>query len=208
LRFDPKGLLTPRVFDPKGLIADNFTQNQIPYSLIGALASGLYGIPRYTADIDLLTEGRCWSLICPIIERLGYTCYQKTESFAQFDSELGVLGKIDFMFVSTPDGKDILQRSVLVRDELMGNHPIIQPTDYIILKLMAIANNPERGPKDEADIFEVLKLYKKHLIPKNLGPLDMDRIYLFADKFGQKMQVQKYFEKVFDVSDKPGSFKL
>lgn len=161
---------------------------------------GLYGLPRYTADIDLLTEGRCWGLISSIMERLGYTCYQKTESFAQFDSEFGVLGQIDFMFVNTADGKEILQRSVLVNDELMGNNLIIQPSDYIVLKLMAIANNPDRSPKDDADIFEVLKLYKNKLIPKHFSPLDMDRIFLFADRFGQRMRIQELVEKLFDGS--------
>jgi len=39
------------------IVADNLTQEQIPYSLIGALALGLYGLPRFTADIALLTEG-------------------------------------------------------------------------------------------------------------------------------------------------------
>ncbi len=92
------------------IISDNLTQEHISYSLIGALPLSLYGLPRFTADIDLLTEGRFWSRISPIMKKLGYTCYQKTESFAQFDSEMGVLGKIDFMFVGTPEGKDILKR--------------------------------------------------------------------------------------------------
>lgn len=189
-------------------IADNLTRGQIPYSLIGALALGLYGLPRFTGDIDLLTEGRYWTLISPIMEKLGYTCYQKTGSFAQFDSELGVLGKIDFMFVTTPDGKDILKRSIIMRDELLGIHPVIQPTDYLILKLMAIANNPDRSPKDEADILDVLKLYKNDLIPKNFKAPAKNRVYLFADRFGLRIKIEKYFGKVFDVSDKPGGFQL
>ncbi len=190
------------------IITDNLAKDQIPYSLIGALALGLYGLPRFTADIDLLTEGRYWTLISPIMEKLGYTCYQKTGSFAQFDSELGVLGKIDFMFVNTPDGKDILKRSIIVRDELFGIHPVIQPTDYIILKLMAIANNPDRSPKDEGDILDVLKLYKNDLIPKNFKALDRERIYIFADRFGLRIKMEKYFGNVFDVSDKPGGFQF
>ncbi len=88
----------------------------------------------------------------------------------------------------------------LVNDELMGNNLVIQPSDYIVLKLMAIANNPDRSPKDDADIFEVLKLYKKKLIPKHFSPLDMDRIFLFADRFGQRMRIQELVKKLFDDS--------
>jgi len=190
------------------IVADNLTKEQIPYSLIGALALGLYGLPRFTADIDLLTEDRFWSKISQIMERLGYTCYQKTESFAQFDSEMGVLGKIDFMFVDTPEGKEILKRSIIAGDELFGTHPVIQPTDYIVLKLMAIANNPNRSQKDEGDILEVLNLYKNRLISGNFESLNKKRIYLFAKKFGQKEKIQRYFDIISGSFDKPGKIGL
>ena len=190
------------------IITDNLMQEQIPCSLIGALALGLYGLPRFTADIDLLVEGRFWSRISLIMEKLGYTCYQKTDSFAQFDSEMGVLGKIDFMFVNTSEGKDILKRSIITGDELIGTYPVIQPTDYIILKLMAIANNPDRSQKDEGDILAIMNLYKNRLISEDFEPLDMDRVYLFAEKFGQKEKAQRYFDEIFGVSDKPGNFGL
>ena len=190
------------------IITDNLTQEHIPYSLIGALTLSLYGLPRFTADIDLLTEARFWSRLSPIMKKLGYTCYQKTKSFAQFDSEMGVLGKIDFMFVSTPEGEDMLKKSILANDELIGTYHVIQPTDYIILKLMAIANNPGRSQKDEGDILAVMNLYKNRLIPENFEPLDMDRVYLFAEKFSQKEKAQRYFDEIFGVSDKPGKLKL
>ncbi len=183
-------------------------KEQIQYSLIGALALSLYGLPKFTADIDLLTEGRFRPLISSMMERLGYTCFQKTKSFAQFDSELGVLGKIDFMFVSTADGQDILERSVLVKDELLGDHPVIQPTDFIILKLMAIANNPERISKDEGDILDVLKVYEKGLIHEAFGKLDKGRIYLFAERFGQRERVDSLLEKISSDPSKPGKFEL
>ena len=142
------------------IVADNLKEKDIPYSLIGAFALNSYGLPKYTSDLDLLTEGRFWSEISAIMERLGYTCFQKTRAFAQFDSELGVYGRIDFMFISTPEGRDILKRSLVVKDEVLGDHPVIQPTDFIILKLMAIANNPVRAPHDEGDIFSTLRLYR------------------------------------------------
>lgn len=177
------------------LISENLAEKDIPYALIGAFALTIYGLPKFTADIDLLTEGRFWPLISSIMERLGYTCFQKTRSFAQFDSELGVYGKVDFMFVNTPEGRDILKRSTLIEDALLGNHPVLQPTDYIILKLMAIANNPERGLKDEADILDVLRLYKEGLIISKFEPLNKDRIYFFAERFGQKDRVLSLFNK-------------
>ncbi|MBW2663733.1 MAG: hypothetical protein JRD93_17590 [Deltaproteobacteria bacterium] len=189
-------------------ITDNLIQEQILYSLIGALALSLYGLPRFTADIDLLTEARFWPQISSIMKKLGYTCYQKTGSFAQFDSEMGVLGKIDFMFVNTPEGEDILKRSIPAGDELIGTYHVLQPTDYIVLKLMAIANNPDRSKKDEGDILALMNLYKNRLIPENFEPLDMDRVYFFAEKFGQKEKAQRYFDEIFGIANKSGNFGL
>ena len=190
------------------IIADNLKKEHIPYSLIGAFALNLYGLPKFTADIDLLTEGPFWPLISPIMEKLGYRCFQKTKSFAQFDSELGVYGKVDFMFVNSPEGKDILKRSIVIKDELLGDHPVIQTTDYIILKLMAIANNPERSSKDEGDILDVLKLYREGLIPGIFEKLDKEMIFIFAKRFGQMERIESIFGKTFGNANNPEKFEL
>ena len=112
------------------------------------------------------------------------------------------------MFVRTLEGADILKSSIVMKDELLGDHPVIQPTDYIILKLMAIANNPERFSKDEVDILEVLKLSKSGLIPKNFHILDRDRIYVFAERFGQRERVASLFHKIFRDPNNPEKFEL
>lgn len=190
------------------IISRNLTQNKIPFAVVGAIALGLYGFPRFTSDIDLITEGRLRPELDSIMEKLGYSCYQKTDVFAQFESELGAMGYIDFMFVKTPDGLDILNRSVLVEDELLGKVPVVQPTDYIILKMMAIANNPDRSIKDKADISTFITLYRNRLLPDYFEPLDMSRIYLFADRFGQTKLIDKYFGPASSDDDENGPFTL
>ena len=186
------------------IIARNLNQNKIPFAVIGAIALGLYGFPRFTSDIDLSTHKR----LAAIEEKLGYSCYQKTDAFAQFESELGAMGYIDFMFVNTPDGLNILNRSIVVEDELLGKIPVVQPTDYIILKLMAIANNPDRSIKDEADLSAFIQLYQNRLLPDFFEPLDRARIYLFADRFGQKKLIEKYLDQASKDENENGLFTL
>ena len=118
--------------------------------------------------------------------------YKKTDSFAQFDSALGVFGKVDFMLVNTEDGRAMIRNSCMVNDKLFGMIKVIQPTDYIILKLMAIANNPDRCLKDELDISELINLLNSKLLLKEFLPLDAEKIYRFADQFGQRPVIQKY----------------
>ncbi len=188
------------------IISNSLFQKQIPFCLIGAMALGVYGLPRYTSDIDLLAEKKHWLKIAPLMEGLGYQCYQKSDFFAQFDSELGVYGKVDFMFVSTEDGRNILKRRVLVEDEVFGRIPVIQPSDYIILKLMAIANNPDRSIKDESDLSGFLDLHKNNLLPEHFDVLHVDRILLFADRFGLRELINKYLS--INNSPSEGSHNL
>lgn len=176
------------------IISDSLSRKKIPFCLIGAMALGEYGLPRYTSDIDLPTLGNDWLEIASTMERLDYECVQKTDVFAQFDSKRGICGKVDFMFVNTPDGKDMIKRSIPVEDALFGNISIIQPTDYIILKLMAMANNPHRRIRDESDISGFFDLYKNDLLPKYFEDLDVDKIIRFADRFGQRKCVEKYLK--------------
>ncbi len=183
------------------IISEKLSQKKVPFCLIGALALGLYGLPRYTSDIDLLAEESSWPDILDIMEKLGYTCFQKTSAFAQFDSELGIFGKVDFMFVTTSDGKKIISSSTLVSDVFFSSIPVIQPSDYIVLKLMAIANNPDRGLKDESDISDFFNLYNKDLVAKDFDRLDKPKIILFAEKFGKNKLINKYLTEL-DVNEK------
>ena len=138
----------------------------------------------------------------------GYSCYQKTDAFAQFESELGAMGYIDFMFVNAPDGLEILNRTIVVEDELLGKIPVVQPTDYIILKMMAIANDPDRSIKDEADLSAFIQLYQNRLLPDFFEPLDMERLYLFADRFGQRKLIDKYLDQTQKDENEDGPFTL
>ncbi len=172
------------------------------------MSLSMYGLARYTSDIDILAEETARPLILSILKRLGYDCFQQSDSFAQFDSELGVLGKIDFMFVSTPDGKEILRNKIMVEDPLTGQFPVVQPTDYIVLKLMAIANNPDRSARDEADIISVLEIYKRKQLPEQFDSLDKKRIILFAERFGVKKKIMNIFKEIFEKKDQGNVFFL
>jgi len=188
------------------IISGKLTEKQVPFCLIGAFALGAYGFPRYTSDFDLLTESECWKSVSSIMENLGYVCYQKTDTFAQFDSESGVYGRVDFMLVSTQDGKEILKRCAIFNDESIGSIPTIQPTDYIVLKLMAIANNPDRKLKDESDIDILMGLHRNNLMPDGFNPIEQGKVMHFAKRFGQEKLMKKYLAG--DEVEKKGQHKL
>jgi len=127
--------------------------------------------------------------------QLGYNCFQNSDLFAQFDSDQKDLWNIDFFFVHTDDGKSMIQHSIEIENESTGTHPVIQPSDYIILKIMAIANNPGRTHRDAADIISLLRANAKTMIPKPFNRIEKDRVFQFAERFKQVQLVTDIFEK-------------
>lgn len=178
-------------------VSGKLRAKNIPYCVIGALALGYYGLPRYTSDIDLLAEEECRKDVFAIMKELDYLCFQEAGMFAQFELVEGFGGMVDFMFVKSDDGKNIIKDSVSIE-----NLNVIQPTDYIILKLMAIANNPGRSAKDESDIESCIDLFNNKQISGDFKPVDMKKIILFAERFGQGSLLKKYSGKIREKKHK------
>ena len=192
------------------IVCRRFDENRVPVAVIGAMALTAYGMPRFTADIDLLTHDKHRVDALRILKELGYNCFQEADSFAQFDSEMGVYGKIDLLFVATPEGERILERRTIAPDFMMGDYPVVQPDDYIILKLMAIANNPDRALGDAADILTVLKFSRAGQITNVFQPIDRSRIMTFADRFGMTTRMESLFRQAEkdSIEDESGGFRI
>lgn len=201
-------IISPKLATVLAIITDNLKRDNIPFGLIGAMAMAVYGFPRYTSDIDLAAEGRQADRIRMILENLGYRCFQMTRRFGQFDSEMGVLGKIDLLFLATAEGIQILEDRVTVQDEVLGQVDVIQPTDYIILKLMAIANNPDRIAGDEADILSVLKVSENGQIRAEFQGIDRDRILKLAERFCQTERMERLLKTTAGKPKAKGMFFL
>jgi hypothetical protein len=201
-------IIPPKLANVLAVITDSLKREKIPFGLIGAMARAVYGFPRYTSDIDLAAEGRHADRIRMILEKLGYRCFQMTRSFGQFDSEMGVLGKIDLLFLNTPEGIRMLESRATVQDDVFGEVEVIQPTDYIILKLMAIANNPDRTAGDEADILSVLKASVNGQIRAEFQGIGRDRILKLAERFRQTERTERLLKTSAGKPKAKGMFFL
>lgn len=180
------------------IIAETLDFRETPYALIGSFALNLYGVPKLASDLDLIADQRDREVITARLEKAGFHCCNETDVFSRFESEVELYSRVECMFVRTQDGRDILDRCVHATDLATGKPPVVQPTDYILLKLMAMANQPGRSAEDEADIRSVLECYNWDQVPAWCGPLDKERIESFAGRFGQKSTVEKLFQTVFE----------
>lgn len=183
-------------------------ESKIPFAAMGAIALGTYGLPRFTADIDLLTDNSRRVAVLKILDEMGFSCFLETEAFAQLDSELGRYGKVDLLFVDTPAGKDILDRRVRVTDDLLGEIPVVQPSDYIILKLMAAANDPSRQARDEGDVASLLKHIRGENLSDLFEPVQRERILEYARRFGLEKRMKQIFLENLDTETRKDRFML
>ena len=174
---------TTRLRHELSTIGEQLSKAGVPHAMIGAMALAFYGIPRYTADIDLLSDELHRENLLIAMTHMGYECYHHTDLFMQFDRTGGAPGRVDFLLVSTDEGRDILNRSVTLNDELIGRVPVVQPTDYAVLKLMAMANNEERTVHDTADLDQLIKADALGLINDHFAPLDFMHIEKYARRF-------------------------
>ncbi|MDA3896881.1 MAG: nucleotidyl transferase AbiEii/AbiGii toxin family protein [Desulfobacteraceae bacterium] len=179
----------PKLKKVLSILCGQLSKKGVPHAIIDAMALSLYGMPRFTADIDLLSDDLYRKIVLELMKRLGYDCFQDAGNFAQFDSELGVYGKVDFMFVNTEEGRAILGRTVDAKDEAIGLVPVVQPTDYAVLKLMAMANNPERKARDMADLEILFKSAAAGFLDTSFQPINVDHLQKFAGRFHVSKQL-------------------
>lgn len=189
-------MTTPKLKHVLSIVCGSLSDHGVAHALIGAMAMALYGLPRYTADIDLLADEQHRETILRLMEHLGYQCFQDAGSEAQFDSELGVYGKVDFLFVQSNEGRAILERTVVIKDDTLGPLPVVQPTDYAVLKFMAIANNPERKTHDMADLELLFKASAAGLLGASFSTMEMKHLDKFARRFRVFKQVAHLFKRL------------
>lgn len=155
-------------------------RHAIRYCLIGGLAAGYWGEPRYTKDIDftVVSHTRRLDEIAGLLKGEGYKIRNKGESQLQVVQKGDRHFLADLILADTDYQDWVVQRAVSV--PMFSIHvPICSPEDLVILKI--IANRRQ----DLLDIENVLKNHSKNL----------DKNYL--QKWFAFWEVEDRFKKEF-----------
>jgi hypothetical protein len=159
-------------------------------------------------DLELIADRRDREELTARLEKADFHCCNETETHSRFECENDIYGRVECMFVSTRDGREMLGRCRYAADSAAGAVPVVQPTDFVVLKLMSMANQPGGSVEDEADIRSVLELHKRDRLPAWCGTLDKERIESFAAKLGQEPAVEKLFKEAFSPLPSTDMFVL
>lgn len=165
-----------------------FHERLIRYALIGGFATGLWGLPRATVDLDFLVADEDMPQVHDIMTALGYSRRYHTVNVSQYVSDLRLWGAVDFLHAFRQASLGILNR--IVKKEMYGGTIQIKVAiieDLIGLKIQALTNDSSRRAGDLADIENLLDLYKSHL--------DWHLLEEYFQLFGQTGVLQRLKEK-------------
>jgi hypothetical protein len=139
--------------------------------LIGGLALAALGVPRGTADVDLLVEGGDRAAVArEALASAGFTVFHESAEVLQATWSGRAL---DCLFANRPPTRAMLAEARALGD--LGV-PCCRAEDVIGLKIQAYKNDPVRALRDQADIVAIA-----HARPD----LDWERVRGYAERFGE-----------------------
>jgi hypothetical protein len=146
------------------VLATEFAEKNISYTLIGGIALGMRGITRATTDIDFLVNKKDAALIKEILGSYGYSCVYESDNTVQFTSDLKPLGAVDFIYAFRPISLKMIEDSDTM-SVFNGEFdiPVARPEDIIGLKIQALVNNPQRTAIDSRDIENLIDVHAQKI---------------------------------------------
>ena len=130
------------------------------FLLVGGHAVILWGVPRFTRDIDLLITDAHRSAWYDLISSLGYKRFHKVDAFEQFEAA-GKPG-LDLMLVDSSTWEKLHPAATQVELDQGASASIPGVLHLIAMKLHA-SKNPKRRA-DATDLQDVIALIKRHPI--------------------------------------------
>lgn len=132
----------------------------LEFVVIGGLAVNVHGVPRDTADLDLLVRQESRSDWLKLFSEWGYSVVQERPAFCQLDPPRSGAWPVDLMFVRKPTFRQIFNSALEV--EMFGQRLRIPTVEHLLaLKLHALKyGHVGRYLKDYLDIEGLLRANK------------------------------------------------
>jgi len=142
-------------------IVDGFTKEELDYAFTGALAASFYGVPRTTADVDIVVSVSVENAKTRLASALRLAGLQVDEK--RIDDALTSGYKIaSFRSRNSPFAVDIIFSDEIKkrRGTIAGADTFFQvPEDLILAKLrmIKVTVQKEKALKDEEDVKAILR---------------------------------------------------
>ena len=135
-------------------------EQELPYLLVGGHAIILYGIPRFTRDVDLLipdTHEKLWREFLSGL--FHYHLYHSTHAFLQFDHQSSDFHPVDIMLVDAGTWEKLSAKARTMPLDSKTSVHLPHPTHLIAMKLTAFLSPYRR--RDNADWSDIINMIRE-----------------------------------------------
>jgi hypothetical protein len=164
------------------LLAEISEEMRFPILVIGGHALQAYGVSRQTVDVDVLVSETHAGMLDAALLRAGYSQLIRSEIFARYRHTSMVMADVDVLYV---DGDTATRMSAQATRWAVGERTCLVPalSHLIAMKLHTIRSNPQREPRDFADIVEIVRA--------NPDSLSQDDLHGLCVKYGPEGEWEK-----------------
>ena len=157
------------------LLAAVAEQKHIPILLVGGYALQAYGVARQTLDLDILVSETHADFVDAALKGGGYAEVARSDIFVRYRHSSILLADVDVLFVDADTAKRMGEKAThYASGETVHLVPALP--HLIAMKLHAMRNNPQREPRDFADIIELARA--------NPERLDRDELRSLCGRYG------------------------
>jgi len=134
------------------------TERHWRFAVAGGVALGVYGNPRLTLDLDLVTEAAAQDALVAWMESAGYRTLYRSSGFSNHQHANRDQGRVDFIYVRDDTASKLFAGIEIVPGPAGRLVPVPRKEHLIAMKIQAMKNDPSRTLQDMADIDYLLKL--------------------------------------------------
>jgi hypothetical protein len=134
------------------------TERHWRFALAGGVALAVYGNPRLTLDLDLVTEGEAQEALVAWMESAGYVTLHQSSGFSNHRHPSAERGRVDFIYVRDETATKLFAGVMVAPGPAGRPVPVPRKEHLIAMKVQAMKNDPTRTLQDMADIGYLLHL--------------------------------------------------
>lgn len=128
------------------------------FALAGGVALAVYGNPRLTLDLDIVTEGGAQEALVAWMESSGYATLYRSSGFSNHLHASREWGRVDFIYVRDETAAKLFAGVSVVPGPAGRPVPVPRKEHLIAMKVQAMKNDPARTLQEMSDVGYLLTL--------------------------------------------------
>jgi hypothetical protein len=141
-----------------GLVAGHLDRIGAPWALAGGFALNALGFARLTKDVDLVVDESGREPLLHALMAEGFVVLYASEGYSNLLHSDPALGRLDLIWLDGETSRKVFAGCREVAGPGSRSIRVPRPEHLLAMKAAAIANDPDRGIRDLADVQFLLRL--------------------------------------------------